>query len=154
MRAGASSSTSRTRMAGAAGMEWCGHGGICAERDGDAHLQPATGAVAEFELVVAGVKMREARAGVAEANALTHGRRRVVGETVAVVSDDEFEPAVGAPGLDGDVAAFLARFDAVADGVLDERLEDEPRHKRVTRERVNGEVHLEALVEAGLFDFE
>jgi hypothetical protein len=41
-------------------------------------------------------------------------------------------------------ATFLARLDAVLDGILHERLQHEPRHQRVERRRIDVELECQA----------
>jgi hypothetical protein len=98
-----------------------------------------------------GVELLEALAGVGGADALPGAVRAEAG---AIVADLKDELAVFAAGAEVDFAGLGVGFDAVADRVLDDGLEDEVRDFGV--QGVFGNVHRdgEAVAETGLFDFE
>src|SRR4051795_4680643 len=64
------------------------------------------------------------------------------------VSDEEQQASALEASVDGDAAAVLQLFDAVADRVLEHRLKDQLRHDAVERARLDVDRHLEPFGEA------
>src|SRR3989442_1644237 len=147
-RAGASSSTMRVRIfMSAGGLSagafahaarspfgvrlrddqdlWLAITGLGAARNEQPRLQSAAGTGRQFEPVIGAVKMRKARARVGKANAFASRRDFGFGQTRAVIAHFKFEHPVQTPCADFHPTGILARFDAVPDGVLDERLQNQ-----------------------------
>ena len=93
---------------------------------GDAHGddQSFAGAAAHVEAVVTAVELLQAGARVGHADAFVVVRR----QTGAVIADLEFQQAVLTLGPDVDATRRLRGDDAVANGVLGERLQEKRRH--------------------------
>jgi len=122
------------------------------EREGEPNVEAAFGLVEHFETLVVAVEFAEAGAAVGGADAFAG--ETAGGHAGAVVDDGEDEVVVFAGGADGDEAAADVGFDAVADGVFDERLEDEIGDLGVERGGVDFHADIEAIAETDLFNAE
>src|SRR5262245_8088847 len=72
----------------------------------------------------------------------------------ASVAHTQTQPVVNATGSDADNARGPLRFDAVLDGVFDERLQNECGHVGVEQSGVNGLPNAQAFSETRLLDSE
>src|SRR6266568_443974 len=176
-RAGASSSTMRVRIfMSAGGLSpgafadaawspfglrrrdnqdlWLAFTGLAATRDEEPGLQSTSGSRRQFEPVIGAVKMRKARARVGKANAFAARRDFGFRQTRAVVAHFKFEHSVQTPGGDFHPTGVLARFDAVPDGVLDERLQDQGRDQDVVEAGLDLHLHCEAVLKPRLLDLQ
>lgn len=120
--------------------------------EGEADVEAAFGLVEHFETLGVAVEFAEAGAAVGGADAFAGeaaGRH-----ASAVVDDGEDEVLVFAGRADGDETAADVRFDAVADGVLDERLEDEVGDLGVEGRGVDFHADIEAIAKTNLFNAE
>src|SRR5262249_41674287 len=100
------------------------------------------------------VETVEARAGIREADAGTERFQRPHLEAAAVVADLHPETLADTPRADVNVVAAVPARDAVLDRVLDERLQDHPRHFAVERVGFDRHADSETILEARLFDVE
>src|SRR5205823_5596828 len=86
------------------------------------------------------------------ASTTSRSRAGRLGEPRAVVPHREMQGPVDAPRADQHAADRGPRRDAVLDRVLDERLENEVRHRRIERLRIGVEHHLQPVAKADLLD--
>src|SRR5258708_39635874 len=97
-----------------------------AERDLDAHRQPAFERRAETEPELPRVKLLEPRAGIGQADPF--GGRLVFRQAFAIIAHFQFQPLALPLGAQPDPAPRGARRHAVADGVLHHRMEKQNGH--------------------------
>src|SRR5690606_1746823 len=125
------------------------------ERYDDAHDGPATGRVDGLESVIFAVQLLQPRSPVGQADARAVAGERMIGAKAgAGIAHLEKEPAVRGECTDLDEAGARPLRDAVADGVLDERLEQQRWDLRIERLRRRIDRHLEPVAEADLLDLE
>ena len=107
------------------------------------------------EILVLAVESLQTGFGVGEADAVSAGVVGVSGKiTFAVVADDQVQMIASLFCFDGDEAGVSLRFDAVADGVLDEWLKNESWNEGFQEFVGNVLVEAEAFAETFLFDVE
>ena len=108
----------------------------------------------EFKAVIGAELVRQPRARRGDADSLLERGQRILRQPHAVVAHLHHELVVLAAGADVDVpGAGLAR-DAVLDGVLDQRLQQQRRHEHVVGFRLHVVADDETVGEAGAFDLE
>src|SRR5437773_6823365 len=147
-RAGASSSTSSTRMrSNMAGLRG-NRRRECRQRERDA--EPFTRA-GRGQLGLARPEYLEPAPDVLESHAFAPSRGRV--GVYRILHHHAQERAV-TPRLDPNGAALPAILDAVLDGVLDERLQQQRRYAARERVRVHRALDAQPVAEARLFDVE
>src|SRR5690606_12446845 len=152
-RASGSSSTTSTRSGWASGIGGGAEVVGDVERERDRSAGAATGRGSEGERGGGSVERVEAGARVAEADALRRALGGLVRQAGAVVLHVEHEAGARSARADGEAAgAVLDAADAVLDGVLDERLEDQVRHERVERAGLDLLGHVERALEADALD--
>jgi hypothetical protein len=81
--------------------------------------------------VRATIKVREPRARVAEADAVVHRDQPIGGQPVSAVPHVDLQLPAASDGADADASRPRPRRDAVTDGVLDERLQEQMGDARV-----------------------
>src|SRR5829696_2177641 len=128
------------------------HRQVRPERDLDAHGEAAGRGAPCLEAMVGAVERQQSRARVPETDAVAVFRSRIFADTV--VDDTELETVVVSRRCHDDVAGRRAGRDAVADGVLDERLQHEIGYERVTRVRVDSKAHREPVLEPDLLNLD
>src|ERR1700730_301101 len=95
------------------------------------------------------VELSEPRATIAQTDSRLGPSIR---KATPVVAHSDAELAAFSIDDDVNTAAFTARTHAVADEILDERLQDEPRHERVANGRIYIRREPETGTETGLLD--
>src|SRR5262249_24604879 len=121
------------------------------EGDVDQHGEPSV-LVGELQTVQTAVETVEARAGIRQAHSGPEAFPRPHLEAAAVVADLHPETLADTPRADVNVVAAVPARDAVLDRVLDERLQDHPRHFAVERVGFDRHADSETILEARLFD--
>src|SRR5215212_8751457 len=117
--------------------------------DGDALFEAM-----KFESEICAVLMLQARAGGRDADAFLQRRERRLRQPEPGVANFNPEFVVVTPRANVDVAGARLLRDAVLDGVLDERLQEQRRHQGVERVRLDVEPDHQTVDEARLFDFQ
>src|SRR5215467_1156235 len=120
-RARASSSLSNTRM-DMISRDLLGRGSV---RNPDLDGASTAGGVFQHHGVVFVIKLLQASAGVAQADAFQRHQAAALREPDAVITNLHPDIVAVAPGADADQAAGAARANAVPDGVLDDRLQNQ-----------------------------
>src|SRR2546421_337905 len=144
---------------------WVGVAGLCdgvvfgvvvEEGNFEGDGRAASRVARQLEAVGRAVELLEARARVRESDAAFGRAPRGRGgrEPRAVVADLKEERVAASLGAHADVAGRGALRDAVAYGVLDERLKYQVRHAAVEDARVNFEARRQAVVEAHALDLQ
>src|SRR5262245_11161632 len=117
------------------------------------HYQTTIIGITPFEASFAPIKMIESRAGVGEPdtfNKLSLARAN----PRTVVPHFKRNMAVPLLGADFYQSTRLAVGDAMAEGILDQRLKDEPRNHAIQCRRINEHPNRQSIPEAGLFDLQ
>src|SRR5215510_9917180 len=124
------------------------------KRNSQADDQSALVPVAKIEEVVGAVKLLQPRAGVGQSDALFDLRAPGVRQTRAVVAYLKLEFILFEPGRNLDQPRRGMWRDAVTDGVFDQRLQNQIRHARVERLRLDIHLHLQPVAESRLFNLQ
>ena len=114
--------------------------------------QPPVGQIRECERLPVAIESFEARLRRRQANAFVGGF--ALREPGTVVADLDDQPVAVASRTNRDAPSPRVRCDAVADGVLDQRLQDEVGHECVERHRLHVVGDLESVVKAGALDLQ
>src|SRR5208337_2992215 len=146
-RASDSSSLSNTRM----GMIDTDLLRTLAERNVDLDDAASAGRIFQGHLVVVVVKLLQASARVAQADSFWRDRAET-GKSLAVVADLDPQLVEDLARRDANAAGSAARADAVANGVLHQRLQEQVRHQRRQSAGLNIHLHLQPVVEARLLN--
>src|SRR5215470_2972665 len=124
------------------------------KRNGQADNQSALVPIAQIEEVIGAVKLLQPRAGVGQSDALFDLRAPGVRQSRAVVADLKLEFVhFEAGGYLNQPRSGVWR-DAVTDGVFDQRLQNQIRHARVERLRLDLHLHPQAIAESRLFNLQ
>src|SRR6516225_2286466 len=146
-RARASSSLSKTRM-DMIGRDLLSHGSI---GNADLHGASAAGGVFQHHGMVFVVELLQASASIAQSDAF--GRHETAaGKSDAIVADLHPNVVAVAPGTDTNHSAGAARADTVADGVLDNRLENQVGNESIQSARIDFRFHMQPVVKTHLLD--
>src|SRR5262245_17864973 len=124
------------------------------KRDGQADDQSALVTIAQIEEVIGAVKLIQPRPGVGQSDALFDLRAPGVRQSRAVVADLKLESVLLESGGNLDQPRGRVWRDSVSDGVFDQRLQNQIRHARVERLRLDLHLHLQAIAEPRLFDLQ
>src|SRR5664280_2113977 len=146
--ASASSSLSNTRM-GIGGHDLLG---TFAKRYVDFDDAATAGLVFQGHLVVVVVQLLQAGARVAQPDTLGWNHAPVAGQPLAIVTDLHPQLVEDLARRDANPSGGEARAYAMANGILDERLQDKVRHQRRPGVRLDIHFHSQAVLEARLLD--
>src|SRR5271165_224893 len=147
-RASASSSLSNTRIdMGVRDLLVAGSIG-----NADLHRASAARRIFQHHGVVFVVKLLQPAASVAQAHTLGRHASPSASQARAVVADLHPYVVMIAPGGDANQAGGATGSDAVTDGVLHQRLQNQVGDKRVHRAGINVDLDLQAVAEAGLLN--
>ena len=117
--------------------------------------ETAAGRCLELEAMAIAVEVLEPGSGVRQADARLKRVQLVGRQPDAVVAHRQREQSVAVRrARDVDPAAADSRADAVAQRVLDERLEKQIRHRRIEHLGIDVDVDDEAIAESRLFDLQ
>src|SRR5208337_3035992 len=122
-----------------------------AERNVDLDDAASAGRIFQGHLVVVVVKLLQARPCVAQADSFWRNRA-VTGKSLTVVADLDPQLVEDLARRDANAARSAARADAVANGVLHQRLQEQVRHQRRQRDVLNVHLHLQPVLETRLLD--
>src|ERR1039458_5395401 len=131
-RASASSSLSNTRM-GIGGHDLLG---TFAKRYVDFDDAATAGLVFQGHLVIVVVQLLQASARVAQPDTLGWNHAPVAGQPLAIVTDLHPQLIEDLASRNANPCWGAARADAMANGILDQRLQDKVRHQRLPRVRL------------------
>src|SRR5271165_6839925 len=146
-RASDSSSLSNTRM-DMVGIDLLG---TFAERNVDLDDAASAGRIFQGHLVVAVIELLQASARVAQSDSFWRDRAET-GEPLAVVADLDPQLVEHLARGDANAAGRAARADAVANGVLHQRLQEQVRNQRRQCVRLNIHLYLQPVLEARLLN--
>src|SRR5262245_40884430 len=124
------------------------------KRNGQADDQSALVPIAQIEVGAGAVKLLQPRAGVGPSDAFFDLRAPGVRQTRAVVAYLKLEFILFEPGRNLDQPRRGVWRDSVTDGVFDQRLQNQIRHARVERLRLDIHLHLQAISESRLFNLQ
>src|SRR5262245_49626900 len=123
------------------------------KRKAGSHYQTTIIGITPFEASFAPIEMIESRASVGEADTFNQ-LSLVLANTRAVVTPFQRNMAVALLGADFNQYTRFAVGDAMAEGILDQRLKEKPRNHAIQRRRINEHPNRQSIPEASLFDLQ
>src|SRR5687767_12320397 len=110
-------------------------------------------AIAQVEAMVAAIELLQACSRIGDAYTLL-GLRRPVREAGPIVLDSQHQAGMLAASDNLEPAWLSPRSDAVPDGILHQRLQEQVRHGGCERAGLDIHVNAQPAPQAGAFDFQ